>query len=297
MNTVECFFILCPLIENAQIVNYTQPLGVQSFVGSAGLNLTRIRERIVLVAATGGGKSKAIWSIAKAFPNNTIYAIDTEDKYRGIAESEGDFPTNMKHFQVFDWDSFHTAYMSFRDKAKPGDWITVDNGADPWHWRMENFQLEKVMSKPENKKRTLEELRLTEGISDNDWGEVKRPWLNTIPYTMMRQRGINLVLAARAKPFVRSFNKQTGLETIKGKGSEMEELVELDASPDIYPSALGDASVVVYLNRSGKLYFARILKRPGWVGVEEKIAIAEPVGFWNGYCKHLAIDPKEVPCE
>ena len=257
--------------------------------------MSRVRERIIIIAAPGGGKSTALWSIAKALPSSTCYLVDTEDKHLGLAEAYGGFPANIKYFPVVDWKGFYAAYMSFRDKTRPGDWVMVDNAGDPWHWRIEDFQIDKVLLA--NKGKTLDELRLTEGITDNDWGEIKRPWNSTIPFTMLRQPGINLALVARAKPFIRITDKKTGVETIKGHGSEMLELVSLDASPDIYTSAIGDVSVVVYLRRQGKLYFTQVLKRPGWTGVDEKINITEPVGFWNGYCENLGLDPKEVPGE
>jgi hypothetical protein len=91
------------------------------------------RERLMLMGATGSGKSQAAISIAK-MTDNPMYVIDTEwDNYERLAYGADDLD-NLVIYPCMpdDWTAQRDALNEIMDRLKRDDWLVVDSTTPTW---------------------------------------------------------------------------------------------------------------------------------------------------------------------
>jgi len=101
------------------------------------LNLAS-REFILLAGKDGVGKTSALISLAdfvsQAFPEATVFVIDTENKFRPTLQSYGTVPPNLVYYQVENMNDVTETLDAVMKMRKPGDWLLVESMGRIWDW-------------------------------------------------------------------------------------------------------------------------------------------------------------------
>ena len=112
-------------------------------------------ERILLTGSWGTGKSRS-WAVIANWLKKTgsdakVYVIDTEMPST-IKRTRETFDNldNVVGVSASDWESVARAAETYQKIGKPGDWLTVDNAANPWDY-VQAYFIEKVHEMPPEK--------------------------------------------------------------------------------------------------------------------------------------------------
>lgn len=93
-----------------------------------------LRERILFFGPMGTGKTTAIASLMKSFPDSDIYLIDTDAGYEKIFR---ELYPDVKNFEIFECDSMSDVMEALEEiegVAKPNDWVCIDKLDDIWEF-------------------------------------------------------------------------------------------------------------------------------------------------------------------
>lgn len=98
------------------------------------------RERILLIGASGAGKSFAWLTAARRLPDAKFHCIDTDDsvprmlagkRFAELAAADGG---NVTFAAVRDWDTLQEATDAALAEVEIGDWLVIDRTDPAWDW-------------------------------------------------------------------------------------------------------------------------------------------------------------------
>lgn len=249
----------------------------------------RPRSRWLVVGREGSGKSLTPWYLAERFPKNRIYVLDTEDKYAGIAYRKGSKPENLEIAAPVDWDATRVLYLKWSSLFKPGDWFVVDSVG------LLMDSIEDAFRKKEGDT-TLAGFQMNIKLEVQDYGETKPRFNAIIHHALFKVLGLNVLLIAQARPYIRVQDKKTKETIVYGKKPDdiMQALDRFDVNPDAENSIKYNVETILQTTTSGNLFMFRVLKHPLYKVTGELVDFTDK-GLWQAFNEHLKLDSKEIP--
>lgn len=249
----------------------------------------RPRSRWLVVGREGSGKSMTPWYLAEQFPLNRIYILDTEDKHAGINYRKGSKPTNLEYYFSASWDEIREQYLKWSKQFKPGDWFVIDSVG------LLMDDIEDAFRKKEGDN-TLASFGTNIKLEIQDYGETKPRFFALVNHVLFRVLGLNVIIIAQAKPYIRVKDKKTQQEVVYGKKPDeiMQSLDRFDVNPDAENSIKYNVETILQTSTSGKLFFFRVLKHPLYEVSGEQVDFTNK-GLWTAFNEHLKLDIKETP--
>lgn len=255
--------------------------------------MKRIRQRWLLTGREGSGKSLTAWYIAELYPTNAVYVLDTEDKHRIYAETRSNTPPNLHIQPVNNWGIAVDTYLAWKSQFKPGDWFFIDSAGLLNDYNEDDYRGSELS--PKQKTGFGFELPAYKDLKPRLWA--------IINHALLRVLGLNVVIIAQSKPFLRVEDKQSKTLKVFGKKPDdiMAALDRFDTNPDAEASIKYNVATIVITRLSGTQFMAKIAKHPGYKPEGEEFVFTDK-GLWVAFNKHLEAkgfqntDTTDSPC-
>lgn len=175
-----------------------------------------LREKIMLIGASGTGKTYAHLCIARSLPDVDFYVIDTDDSL-GRSLQEFDGLSNVHSRLVYGWEELTEATDWVKEEAGPDDWIVIDRVDMPWEWVRDYYAREVYGQDPADyimKRRQQMDADRPMSVGEfgqGDWVTIKRlhndSWLRPLIY----QVDAHLLTTTRPKPIYDEVDQETDM--------------------------------------------------------------------------------------
>jgi len=152
-----------------------------------------VREKILVIGAPGSGKSYSGLTIARCFPDNRFFIMDSDDAIPRMLNTEFADLKNVTVFPCNDWPDYEQAAKAVGKEAKEGDWLIIDLISEAWT-AVQNYYVRTVFQKDPGEYFMKVRLELDDSAKNLsalsgwvDWVVIKRvynDWLREIKYKL-----------------------------------------------------------------------------------------------------------------
>lgn len=272
-----------------------------------GLAQLQTREKILIYGGTGSGKSKALLSIVRAFPDNTCFMIDTDD---GIGKSiialggEEAFP-NLEYRLVDGLGGIYTAFHEAQKMLQRGDWLLLEH-VGRYFQVAQDYYSQKVYQIPaaeralevKARRKTQQRPPEDEGGSATvwdakEWADIRNLHNANLMDIILSRSPYNVAATAGAKEIIPFF-------TGKEKNRLVREQRDIFTPYGFYPEGQKQLhekfETIVFMERvktgKGKSFVFHTLKDRER-GLEEDIDFTDEE-FWETYCNVVGLEGQDA---
>lgn len=172
------------------------------------------RERIEVFGDYGAGKTSAVLSIAAHLPESHFYVLDNDYAMERMLSGKYADLTNLTVYQVSEWGEHVEAIQKAIALMSPDDWLVIDSVSETWE-AVQDWWIENTQGKdPADYFMQLQKDRVAEGkgsgggISQAEWGGVKKEYKRKLTQPAILRCPGHLIVTARAARFTGDENKE-----------------------------------------------------------------------------------------
>ena len=138
-----------------------------------------LREKILAIGAPGSGKSYSGLTIARCFPDNRFFIMDSDDAVPRMLATDFADLNNVTILPCVEWPDYEKAVKTVEKDSKPGDWLMIDLITQAWA-AVQNYFVETIYA--ESLSELLMRMRAAMKAGDtrlktlegwNDWRPIK----------------------------------------------------------------------------------------------------------------------------
>uniref|UniRef100_A0A6M3LER3 Putative ATPase domain containing protein n=1 Tax=viral metagenome TaxID=1070528 RepID=A0A6M3LER3_9ZZZZ len=177
-----------------------------------------IRERILLYAQAGVGKTYALLSLATLYMDSNFYILDTDDRFERIWKERFSFLPNIRYKRVNGWEQIEDRVKFLKEMATKGqlqkhDWVCIEM-LGRW-WEMAQFYEVQRVYGADKAQVALEDRATSKrnkkepkpgGLETFDWNIVKELHNPTIGAVL--QLPCNIVATTSADEIISFFDRK-----------------------------------------------------------------------------------------